>query len=160
METITWTHDCKFCHFPLKHGKPTILFATDKPMLLGISHFTCGGANLKYGHHIINPPGQLSREQVAFLTQFFPMMYSLPSGLEHNAELRRCLADFLWDYPAIMANPIKCIRDLQEQNNDKPWTYKGDLEADYLHFLAKVQEAAKENPANIDFDFPSKLPKC
>jgi len=28
------------------------------------------------------------------------------------------------------------------------------LEADYIEFLAKVQKAAKENPMDIEFDFP------
>jgi len=32
--------------------------------------------------------------------------------------------------------------------------YEGDLEADYLRFLARVQKAAKENPVNVEFDFP------
>jgi hypothetical protein len=28
------------------------------------------------------------------------------------------------------------------------------LEADYISFLAKVQKAAKENPVDVEFDFP------
>jgi len=28
------------------------------------------------------------------------------------------------------------------------------LEADYLKILAKVQKAAKENPVDVEFDFP------
>jgi hypothetical protein len=28
------------------------------------------------------------------------------------------------------------------------------LEADYLKFLAKVQEEAKEYPVDVEFDFP------
>jgi hypothetical protein len=32
--------------------------------------------------------------------------------------------------------------------------YEGDLETDYLMFLAKVQKAAKESPVDIEFDFP------
>jgi hypothetical protein len=42
------------------------------------------------------------------------------------------------------------FRDL---NKDNPNTYEGDLEADYLRFLAKVQKAAKENPTDVKFDF-------
>ena len=42
------------------------------------------------------------------------------------------------------------FRDL---NKDNPNTYEGDLEADYLRFLAKVQKAAKENPMDVKFDF-------
>jgi hypothetical protein len=102
----------------------------------------------------MNPPVHLSREQVAFLIQFFPMLYVLPGGFEPNADLRRCVADFHWNYPSIVANPMKCINEFREQNKDKPQTYEGDLEADYLRFLAKVQKAAKENPVDVEFDFP------
>jgi hypothetical protein len=31
---------------------------------------------------------------------------------------------------------------------------EGDLEADYIGFLAKVQKATKENPVDVEFDFP------
>jgi hypothetical protein len=154
MPLITWGHSCYFCHRQITRGKPTILFATDKPLLLGISHSTCGARKCKYGHHQMNPPDLLSREQVAFLIQYFPMLYSLPSGFEPNSDLRRCAADFHWNYPAILANPLKCVRDFQEQNQDEPLTYEGDLEADYLKFLANVQRLAKENPVNVEFDFP------
>ena len=82
------------------------------------------------------------------------MLYSLPGGFEPNADLRRCVADVLWDYPAITANPMKCVHEFRVQNKDKARSYEGDLEADYLRFLAKVQKTAKENPVNVEFDFP------
>ena len=154
MPTITWNHLCNFCHRPITGGKPTILFATDKPLLLGISHSTCGATKYKYGHHQLTPPAHLSREQAAFLIQYFPMLYSLPGEFESNSDLRRCVAKFHWDYPAILANPLKCVHDFQEQNQDEPRKYEGDLEADYLIFLAKVQKTAKENPIDVEFDFP------
>ena len=154
MPTITWNHLCNFCHRPIIRGKPTILFATDKPLLLGISHSSCGSTKYKYGHHQMNPPDHLSPEQVAFLIQYFPMLFSLPGGFEPNSDLRRCAANFHWDYPAILANPLKCLHDFLEQNQGEPQTYEGDLEADYLMFLAKVQKAARENPADVEFDFP------
>ena len=82
------------------------------------------------------------------------MLFGLPGGFEPNADLRRCVADFHWNYPAIETNPMKCINEFREQNKDNPQTYQGDLEADYLRFLAKVQKAAKENPMDVEFDFP------
>jgi hypothetical protein len=154
MPTITWSHPCNFCHRPITRGKPTILFATDKPLLLGISHSTCGATKYKYGHHQMIPPAHLSREQAAFLIQYFPMLYRLPGGFEPNSDLRRCAANFHWDYPTILTNPMKCVRDFQEQNQNEPRKYEGDLEADYLKFLAKVQRVAKENPVDVEFDFP------
>jgi hypothetical protein len=63
------------------------------------------------------------------------------------------VADFHWNYPTILANPMKSVYDFQEQNQDEPRTYEGDLEADYIGFLAKVQKAAKENPVDVEFDF-------
>jgi hypothetical protein len=46
-----------------------------------------------------------------------------------------------------------CAR-FQEQNQCEPRAYAGDLEADYLRFLAEVQQAAKENRVDVEFDFP------
>jgi hypothetical protein len=33
-------------------------------------------------------------------------------------------------------------------------SYESDLEADYIQFLAKAQKAAKDNPIDVEFDFP------
>jgi hypothetical protein len=49
---------------------------------------------------------------------------------------------------------MKCVHDFLEQNQNEPLTYEGDLEADYIRFLSKVQKEAKENPMDIEFDFP------
>jgi hypothetical protein len=40
---------------------------------------------------------------------------------------------------------MKCVHDFLEKNQNEPLTYEGDLEADYIEFLAKVQKAAKKN---------------
>ncbi len=102
----------------------------------------------------MNPPDYLSKEETAFLVQFFPMLYSLPGGYEPNTALRWCVADMLQDYPASVANPMKCFQEFQEHNKYKTQTYQGDLETDYLKFLGQVQKAAKENPIDVEFDFP------
>ena len=154
MQTITWDYSCYFCHRLITRGKPTILFAADKPLLIGISHSTCGVRKTKYGHHQLNPPDHLSPEQIAFLIQYFPLLYRLPGGFEPNSDLRRCVADFHWNFPAVLTNPMKCVHDFLEQNQNEPLTYEGDLEADYLKFLAKLQKAAKENAVDVEFDFP------
>ena len=54
--------------------------------------------------------------------------------LVSNADLRRCIVDFLWDYPTSVANPMECINNFREENKDKLQTYEGDLEADYRSF--------------------------
>jgi hypothetical protein len=46
---------------------------------------------------------------------------------------------------------MKCVHDFLEQNQNEPLTYEGDLEADYLKFLTKVQKVANENPVDVDF---------
>ena len=154
MPTITWNHLCNFCHRPITRCKPTILFATDKPLLIGISHSNCGSTRDKYGRHQMNPPIHLSKEQVAFLIQLYPMMYGFPAGIEANSDLRHCVLDFLRDYPTSMANPMECVNEFREENKDKPQTYEGDLEADYLRLLANVQKAAKDNPMDVELDIP------
>lgn len=81
------------------------------------------------------------------------MLYSLPGVFNPNAALRECIAGLLHDYPMSMINPMKCLYDFKQQEKDKLQTYEGDLEADYLRFLAKVQKAAKENTVDVEFDF-------
>jgi hypothetical protein len=129
MPTITWKHRCYFCHRSIIGGKPSILFATDKPMLFGVSHFKCVPTKYHLGDYHMKPPCHLSQEHVAFLIQFYPMMCSLPAGIEPNAALRHYVVDFLWNYPESAANQMKCLREFREQNQDE-----GDLEADYLMF--------------------------
>jgi len=103
----------------------------------------------------MNPPAHLSKEQAAFLIQFFPMLYGLPGGFNvPNSDLRRCVADTLWNYPKSLVNPLETLRKFRKQNIGLMQPYEGDLEADYLMFLAKVQKAAKENPVDVEFDFP------
>jgi len=105
------------------------------------------------GRHQMNPPDFLSRQEVSFLIQFYPLLYSLPGVFSPNVALRECMADLLHYYPMSMIDPMKCLYDYRQMHLDKPMTYQGDLEADYLRFLAKVQKAAKENPADVEFDF-------
>ena len=45
------------------------------------------------------------------------------------------------------------LLDYKKMHPDKPINYEGDLEADYIGFLAKIQKAAKENPMDVEFDF-------
>jgi len=65
--------------------------------------------------------------------------------------LRLWLVDFIHHYP--MNDPMLRLRDYKKMNPTKPMNYEGDLEADYIRFLDRVQKAAKENPVGIEFDF-------
>ena len=47
---------------------------------------------------------------------------------------------------------MNCVHDFQDQQKDKT-SNKGDLEMDYLQFLAKVQKAAQDNPVDVELDF-------
>ena len=49
---------------------------------------------------------------------------------------------------------MKCFQEFQQQNKYKTQTYKGDLEMDFLKFLGQVQTAAKQNPVDVEFNFP------
>jgi len=82
------------------------------------------------------------------------MLYNLPGRFGvPNSDLRSCVADTLFDYPKSLVNPLETLRNFRKQNVGLLQPYHGDLEADYLRFLAKVQNAAKENPVNVEFDF-------
>ena len=151
MPTITWNHLCYFCHRPITDGVPTVLFASDKPMFVGVIHDTCYGDKPNFGRYQVKLPNHLSQVQVAFLVQFYPMLFALPSALTPNVALRLWLVDFIHHYP--MSDPMKRLRDYIRMNPDKLIGYEGDLEADYIGFLAKVQKTAKENPVDVEFDF-------
>jgi hypothetical protein len=152
MQTITWNHLCYFCHRPITSGVPTVLFATDKPMFIGVIHDTCYGDKPNFGRYQVKSPNHLSQEQVAFLVQFYPMLFALPNAFTPNVALRKWLVDFIHHYP--MKDPMMRLRNHIRMNFNKPIRYEGDLEVDYIGFLARVQKAAKENPVDVEFDFP------
>ena len=151
MQTITWGHSCYFCHRPITDGVPTVLVATDKPMFVGVIHDTCYGDKPNFGRCQVKYPSLLSPEQIAFLVQFYPMLFALPNAFTPNLALRLWLVDFIHHYP--MTDPMMRIRDYKKIHPDKPINYEGDLEIDYNGFLAKVQIAAKENPVDVEFNF-------
>jgi hypothetical protein len=112
----------------------------------------CYGDRPNFGRYRVKPPSHLSQQQVAFLVQFYPMLFALPSAFTPNVALRLWLVDFIHHYP--MTDPIMRLRNYIRMNFNKPIKYEGDLEVDYIGFLAKVQKAAKENPVDVEFDFP------
>lgn len=155
MQKITWKHTCHICHRPINRGKPMILFITDKPMLVGVCHSTCGATKYRYDHFQMCPPDYLSDEQVSFLMHFFYRLFSLPGGMEPNRELRMCLVDLLRDYPDSMVNPMASFRKFLDDYKrwSHEWLYEGDLETDFLRTLGQIQKAAKEEPVGIEMDF-------
>ncbi len=155
MQKITWQCLCSICQRPIQRGKPTILFATDKPEIVGICHTTCGYRWYRYGQFQMCPPYYLSDEQISFLVQFFHRLYSLPGGQEPNRELRWCLSVLLRNYPASLINPMASYRKFLDEHKLGPreWLYKGDLEADFLRSLAQIQQAAREKSVGIEIDF-------
>ncbi|MFC1905007.1 hypothetical protein ACFLXT_04540, partial [Chloroflexota bacterium] len=84
-----------------------------------------------------------------------PKLYNLPGMDNPNSDLRRCLADIVWDYPASLANPMVYLRRFQKQNRNKLNSYEGDLETDYLRSLGEIQGATRENPLGVEADFRS-----
>jgi len=154
MEKITWNHECLFCKRPISRGKPTLIFSTEEPKLVGLSHSTCCATKYRYGHYQMCPPYYLSEEHVSFLIQFYPRLYRLPGGVEPNRELRVALAQLLHDYPASLANPIACLRRFLDEHQQwsREWLYSSDLETDFLRFLGEIQSTAKA-PLGLEVDF-------
>ena len=152
MTIITWNHSCYLCHRPITGAMPVILFGIDKPLFVGLAHDTCYGDRPNFGRYRVKPPSDLFPEQIAFLVQFYPLLFGLPNGLTPNVALRKWLVDFIHHYP--MTDPMMRLRNHIRMNFNKPIRYEGDLEADYIGFLAKVQQAAKENQIDVEFDFP------
>jgi len=155
MQKITWRCICYICQRPIQGGRPTILFAKDKPMMLGICHSTCGYSHFQYGHFQMCPPAYLSDEQVSFLVQFYYRLFNLPGGQQPNRELRMCLVDLLMEYPTSMVNPMTSFRTFQRGHKRfyGEWLYEGDLEGDFLRILGQIQKAAIESPVGVEIDF-------
>ena len=118
MTIITWEHSCYFCHRPITGGVPTVLFATGKPMFVGVIHDTCYGDKPNFGRYQVKSPNHLSQEQVAFLVQFYPMLFALPNAFTPNVALRIWLVDFIHHYP--MSDPMIRLRDYKKMHPDKP----------------------------------------
>jgi len=109
MTTITWNHPCYFCHRLITGGVPSVLFATDKPMFVGVIHDTCYGDKPNFGRYQVKSPNHLSPQQVAFLVQFYPMLFALPNAFTPSVALRLWLVDFIHRYP--MSDPMIRLRD-------------------------------------------------
>jgi hypothetical protein len=155
MNKISWKYRCYVCQRPIQCGKPTILFATDKPMMLGIGHSTCSYRRNNYERFQMCPPHYLSSEQISFLVHFFHRLYALPGGQEPDRELRWCLGSLLRNYPASLSNAMESLRFfLDEHKRWSPeWLYNGDLETDYLRLLGQIQREAREMPVELEIDF-------
>lgn len=151
LQTISWKHRCYFCDRPITGVMPVILFAIDMPLFVGVAHDACYGDRPNLGRYQVKTPSHLSPEQVSFLVQFYPMLFALPNAFKPNVVLRLWLVDFIHHYP--MNDPMLRLRDYKKMNPNKPMNYEGDLEADYIRFMAEVEKAAKENPVGIEFDF-------
>jgi hypothetical protein len=82
-------------------------------------------------------------------------LYKLPGGFEPDRALRRCLVSLLYDAPDSLDNPMKYLRKYQTQNYNKEdlKSYHGDLEADFLRFLGRVQRMVKEQPSEVEVNF-------
>jgi hypothetical protein len=121
-KTITWNHPCYYCHRPILRGRPTLLFSTDEPLFIGVSHSTCCSTKLKYGHFQTCPPNRLTSDQVSFIGHFYPMLYKLLGGESPNRELRYSLARLLYEYPSSVKKPMPVLQRFFKEHND--WGFK------------------------------------
>lgn len=155
MQTITWNCECYYCHRPIKRGRPTLLFSTDEPLFIGISHSTCCATRLKYEHFQMCPPKRLTNDQISFIIHFYPMLYRLPGGENPDRELRWSLIRLLYKFPASVKKPMPVLKRFisEHQKWGFKWLYNGDLEADFLKFLGQVQRMARKNPVEMEVDF-------
>jgi hypothetical protein len=156
MQTITWTQPCYFCHKPILRGRPTLILSTDHPELLGITHSTCYAHKYRYAQYQTCPPHYLTNERVSFWMHFYPKVYKLPGAYEPNRALRYCLVDLLYEAPDSLDNPIKYLKKFQIGHSRDVQDYTGDLETEFLRFLAQVQKLAKEQPVDVEVDFRKK----
>jgi hypothetical protein len=101
------------------------------------------------------PPDHLSEEEISFLMHFYPRLYSLPGGADPNADLRRCLAFLLREFPASMRNPMASVHKFLEERRQfhQKELYQSDLERDFLRLLGEVVRSAKEMPIQTTVDF-------
>lgn len=131
-----------------------LIFSTDEPKLVGLSHSTCAWTKYRYGHYQMCPPHYLSNEHISFLMYFYPRLYGLPGGMEPNSDLRRAVAQLLHTYPVSLANPIVCLQQFLDEPHLGPnkSPYQGDLETDFLRFLGETQRLARAS-LGVEADF-------
>jgi len=155
MPILTWGETCLFCHKPICRGLPKLIFSTEVPQLLGLSHSTCCATKYSIGQYQICPPQYLSSEQVSFLISLFPKLYSLPGGFEPNRELRHALVCLLGSYPESMQDVMGVFTKENGQylNCFQGNKYDGDLETDYLRALGQIQAmASKIQAPGVNFE--------
>jgi hypothetical protein len=129
------------------------MVSTSSPLLVGVSHATCGYNDSRYGQFPLCPPDHLSIEQVSFLVHFYPRLFSLPGSAEGNSDLRRCLASILPEFPFSIGDPLAALHRFRREHEDEYQLYAGDLEADYLRFLGQVSQAARAHGERTAIDF-------
>ena len=155
MQTVTWGCQCCFCHRIIDRGRPTLVFAWDEAVLIGISHSTCCATKYRYSCFQTCPPYRLSSEQVSFLMHFYPMLHSLPGSEEPDRENRWCLLRLLDKYPSSLRKPMAVLQKFVEDHKrwGFKWLHTGDLEGDFLRCLGQVQRLAKQKPLEIEVNF-------
>ena len=57
-------------------------------LFVGFAHDTCYGGRSNFGRNRVKSPIHLSPEQVAFLVQFYPMLFALLSAFASSVALR------------------------------------------------------------------------
>jgi hypothetical protein len=155
MQIITWGYLCHVCQRPIQSGRPTVLFAADRPLMVGICHSTCGYGQHNYGHFQMCPPDYLTEDQISFLVPLYFSLLNLPGGLEPKGGLRVSLAFLLRDYPFSMVNLMASFKKCLEENKkwSAKWQYEGDLERDFLRILGDIDNRAREMPTGIEINF-------
>jgi hypothetical protein len=156
-QPITWNSLCHFCGQPVQSGNPFLILNIEHPTVVGVAHAICSYNDYRYAQFHLCPPDYLTGSQIAFLVQFYPRLFSLPGWGKTNAELRRCLATLLLNYPHSLLDPLAALRQARGNCPDSSQPYLGDLESDYLRFLGQVHQAAQEQPLKLEVDFRQKI---
>jgi hypothetical protein len=86
---------------------------------------------------------------------FYPKLYDLPGGMQPNWQLRRCLGNFIGEYPASMRYTMAFLQASMAEHEHlfRGGPYEGDLEADFLRSLGEIQRSAREMPVRVEIDF-------
>jgi hypothetical protein len=144
---------CHYCGERVGRLQPVIVFALQRPQLVGVAHPECAYFDFRYAQFGISGALTLNPFETSLLAHFYHRLFQLPGQGQPRSAQRRCLAAILLDYPHALADLPALISQFQAENQDELLDYPGDLEKDCYVFLGEVWKTSQAEPLDVYIDF-------
>jgi hypothetical protein len=86
---------------------------------------------------------------------FWPRLYALPGALDPQGVLRVLLVEWIGTYPDSVADTATIFRQFinHHAHRQDVLAYRGDLETDFIHFIAETSSLARTSAADVEAEF-------